>query len=263
MIDNALSPAFDPLWFAGLALYGFLGLLFGSFASAMIHRIPQGLPIFASSARSACTHCGHTLSAKDLIPLLSWLSAKGQCRYCGQKISSLYPVLEMTSALMSVLAFVFYAGFMELEKLLALGAVPFLLALVVIDLRYKILPNILLGVLAVIGLIRIALIHIGNNLADPFLVIDYFIAAAVYAGLAYILGVIMKRVLGKNALGMGDVKFFAVAGLWLGMNALPYFCVISGVLGVALGGVWQKTKGERAFPFGPALIAAFWVLLIF
>lgn len=164
---------------------------------------------------------------------------------------------------MAALVFIFYKSEADIETLLVLATVPFLLALIVIDLKYKILPNTLLIILAVIGVLRIALIYIGNNLADPFLIIDYFIAAAIYGTFSYVLGMVMRRVLSKDALGMGDVKFFAVAGLWLGMNALPYFCIISGILGVLLGIAWQQFKAERAFPFGPALIAAFFIILIF
>ena len=99
---------------------------------------------------------------------------------------------------MAALVFIFYKSGVELEKLLVLSTVPFLLALIVIDLKYKILPNILLAILAVIGILRIALIYIGNNLADPFLVIDYFIAAVVYGVFSYVLGMIMQRALAKK-----------------------------------------------------------------
>ena len=58
------------------------------------------------------------------------------------------------------------------------------------------------------------------------------------------------------------MKFFAAAGLWLGVLALPYFCMIAGVLGVIFGLFWQKVKKEAAFPFGPSLIMAFYILFL-
>jgi len=63
-------------------------------------------------------------------------------------------------------------------------------------------------------------------------------------------------------LGLGDVKFFAVAGLWLGWEALPDFCVVSGLTGLVLGIIWKKITGQPSFPFGPALIFSFYLLFL-
>ncbi len=72
------------------------GLCLGSFASLLAYRWPRRLPWAAT--RSQCPACGHVLGARDLVPLLSWLSTLGKCRYCGTSVSVRYPILEMVSA---------------------------------------------------------------------------------------------------------------------------------------------------------------------
>ena len=86
------------------------------------------------------------------------------------------------------------------------------------------------------------------------------LSALLFGGFALLMGVSVSFVLKKDALGMGDVKFFAVAGLWLGGAMLPAFCILSGVMGIILGGVWQRVTGSQLFPFGPALILSMYIL---
>lgn len=81
----------------------FLGLIFGSFGSVILSRRGESDNLKQASSilwgRSACPHCKTTLQAWDLIPLLSFVFQKGRCRYCKKKISWLYPILELGSAL--------------------------------------------------------------------------------------------------------------------------------------------------------------------
>ena len=69
----------------------------------------------------------------------------------------------------------------------------------------------------------------------------------------------------REAMGLGDVKFFTVAGFWLGLNAnaASTLMMVSGVSGIALALIWKKRTGEAEVPFGPSLIAAFIVVLCF
>ena len=71
----------------------------------------------------------------------------------------------------------------------------------------------------------------------------------------------MSFILKRDSLGFGDVKFFIMAGLWLGLSYLPYFLMLSGVFGVLFGFAWQYIKKEKLFPFGPALILSFVFIL--
>lgn len=116
-------PALDALERSWLILATLLGLSWGSFASVLVHRIPQRQPWIGG--RSRCAHCGHALAARDLIPLLSWLWLRGRCRYCGVPVHWRYPLLEAAFALAAVSGYlaVGWPGLMAALALLTGAAV--------------------------------------------------------------------------------------------------------------------------------------------
>ncbi len=253
--------SFIPFYFE-LVSVGILGLILGSFATALIARIPEGKPVFTSTSRSACMSCGCKLKARDLVPLFSWLFQRGKCRYCKARVSISYPLVEIASCTLCIGAFLLNKGDLNAYAPLVLAS-PILIALIVIDLKHKILPNVLVLILAGIGLLRLTMLLLAQDITIEALFTRYLSGALIYGVFAYVLGWVTSKVLNKTALGMGDVKFFAAAGLWLGISHLATFCILSGVLGVVLGLFWQKIKKEAVFPFGPALILAFITLLWF
>lgn len=246
-----------PEGLAGLLLIIPLGLCLGSFATALIARIPAGKSWIATKGdaeRSACPHCGHQLGPLDLIPLLSWLWLRGRCRYCRHAIGARYPLTECLTLLMCMAAYGAYGwGGAGIVLLLA---VPFLVAMLAIDLEHLILPDQLQVILYGAGLLFIALAF------GPAALPGALLSSLIYAALALILAKSGTFLLKRDALGMGDVKFFAVAGLWLGWLLLPAFLMIAGVAGVLLGLAWKFIVKSPRFPFGPALIFAFFLLLI-
>lgn len=232
------------------------GLVLGSFATAIIYRVPRDMSL--ATPRSSCPHCKKTLEARDLMPLVSWLKSKGKCRHCAQDIGVMYPVVEGLVLVMCVLAY--WLKGPTPEALFIILAVPFLVALVAIDLEFMILPNRLIAVLSCLGL--------GLAIWQSFYLLDVMpfymavVSAAVYAVLAWMLGWGMTRVLKKDALGFGDVKFFAMAGIWLGVGNLALFCLLAGLLGIVFSLFWKTKKGEGVFPFGPALMTAMYLILV-
>ena len=76
----------------------------------------------------------------------------------------------------------------------------------------------------------------------------------VFAGVAWLMGAVVGFLKRREALGMGDVKFFAMAGLWLGLTYLPYFLIFSGIIGIISGVYYKFALKKELFPFGPALI---------
>ena len=250
-----LFPLFDlsgpPGWVAAV----FLGLILGSFSSAMTWRIPRGISWVSS--RSACPSCQHVLSAPDLVPLLSWIFLRGRCRHCRAAIGWRYPLIELVTLLICLMLYGLH-GF-TLASLVVMLAVPFLVALVAIDLEFMILPdqiNIILGILGAI------FVFLGAY--APFKALaSAVMAAVIYAGLVFGVSWGLGKVLKKEALGFGDVKFFAVAGMWLGLDLLPVFLMMSGLIGVGMGLFWKIILRQNRFPFGPALIASFAVCLLF
>jgi len=253
---------FSPPFFFGLTV--FLGLVFGSFATALSYRLPRGISI-VSKAHSTCNSCGRNLTPLDLVPVFSWLALRGRCRGCGAKIGWRYPLIELATLLLCLL---FYARFGAAPATLSLFLLaPVITSIVDIDLHYKIIPDGLNLSIAFIALLTMVtgVLAIGGG---P----DMLMAAgegAAAGALVYGIGSIVLRqgmmwVLKKDPMGWGDIKFFAAAGLWLGAAAetAAAFMLVAGLSGVFLALSWQKLRGEREFPFGPSIILAFLVVLL-
>ncbi len=240
-----------------------LGLCLGSFATALAYRLPRDLSM-VSKQRSACPSCGKDLGFIDLIPFFSWAFLRGKCRQCKAAIGWQYPAIELGTLLLCLL-FYFHFGFTaQAFCLFALACV--LVAMTDIDFRFKIIPdelNIAVFALGVLALIAGAFIT-GDG---PDFVTEKG-ADALGGMLLYGLGSLALRqgaayILKREPMGLGDVKFFAAAGFWLGssVETLAWFLMAAGGLGVVIALVWKKVAKEPEFPFGPALIAAYVIML--
>ena len=253
-----------------LAFFIFLlGLGFGSFASALAYRLPRDLPIFknadGSFCRSACPNCQTVLKVRDLLPFFSWLLARGRCRYCDVKIPSSYPLLECGTGLMAFIIFCIYGPTALMIALIL--CVPLVLAIIDIDFRFKIIPDVMN--LAIAGLAFLALFI---TVRDPYgvgylgLMSAMLMGAVLYAGVIYALGFLCSKIVGKEALGLGDVKFFAASGLWFGaeLERFTLYLMMAGFTGIFIALYLRYIKGdkEEAFAFGPALVVAFLVLVL-
>lgn len=241
----------------------FLGLCLGSFATALSWRLPRGISV--SLERSKCPKCGRILGIADLVPVFSWLFMRGRCRACRAPIGWRYPVIEIAT-LALCLAFYLRFGF-SVSTLLLFCLAPVIIAAADIDFAHMILPD---GLNLSVLLLGVAVLTANAFLAgDP----PEFILAhgeTALGGVAlYGLGSLALRqggmaILGKEPLGWGDVKFFAASGFWLGTNpeVLAHFLILSGAAGVAIALLWRRFRKEAAFPFGPALLLAFVIMLI-
>jgi len=254
-----------PVIIESVAVLGW-GLLLGSFSSVLIHRIPENGIWFSfqkGERRSSCVYCGKKLAAIDLVPVFSWLISKGQCRYCHHRISFLYPGVEVLCAL-ACLGFYLSWGF-TVNAFILMAGVPFLTALAVIDIRQMILPNVLnliTGFIALIFLIWNFYLS-GMSGEGGYALVAHLAAGVLYPAVLLGLGILTKLILKKETIGGGDIKFFAVAGLFLGIGMLPIFMVFGGAAGVIIGMTLFFLKKKGIFPFGPALILSLYLCLIF
>ena len=223
------------------------GLVFGSFITALSYRLPRGESITAG--RSHCPACGHVLSAADLVPVVSWAVHGGACRHCRAKISWRYPAIELTSAALFVGAGVLARDIVHLALLLAMT--PVMLALGVIDLEHRRLPNSLVLLLA-------ALAVAWRALSD-----GRYLEAAVLATLSTTLGLVLDALYrartGRAGLGGGDVELLAIVGLALPLEVFLMTLGVAGLLGVLVGGATRLRRGEAEFAFAPEILAAFWI----
>jgi len=225
-----------------------LGLVFGSFLTVAIHRIPAGESIFRP--RSRCPACGTQLRNVDNIPVVSWLLLRGRCHACGTRISPVYPLTELaTGALFVGVAL----GFADLWQAVLLA--PFLgllVAISVIDVRHKRIPNGLVYPSAVAAALFVVVADLAGGELDA--------ATAAVGFLAYGLVLLVIALIAPKGMGMGDVKLAALIGVVLGSLGLSFVAVAAGTA-VLLGGVGAivallgGASRKTGIPFGPFLAA--------
>jgi leader peptidase (prepilin peptidase) / N-methyltransferase len=231
------------------AAFALFGLLFGSFLTVVIHRVPRGESIVAP--RSRCPGCGSEVSARDNIPVLSYLVLRGRCRRCGERISPEYPLTEAATAAL------FAGASLAFADVAAAGIVAVflgvLLALAIIDARHKIIPNRITYVAIPLFAAALLAADLTRGGVD---VVRGLLGLALYAVplLAIALAV-------PAGMGMGDVKLVALIGLVLGALGLEYVAVAAG-LGILAGGLGAivamavlRYGRKQQLPFGPFLAA--------
>lgn len=223
------------------------GLVFGSFITALSYRLPRGESI--ARGRSHCPACGHVLSAADLVPVVSWAVHGGACRHCRAKISWRYPAIELTSAALFVGAGVLAKDLAHLALLLAMT--PVMLALALIDLEHRRLPNSLVLLLAALA--------VAWRAASDGHYLDAVLLATLSAALGLILDALYRARTGRGGLGGGDVKLLAIAGLALPVEAFLMILGVAGLFSVLIGGAARLRRGEAEFAFAPEILAALWI----
>ncbi|WP_222182427.1 prepilin peptidase [Geminicoccus harenae] len=233
---------------------GAAGACVGSFLATVARRWPQGAAA-ACAGRSACDHCGTTLQALDLVPIVSRLLLRGRCRHCGGPIPLVETWVELAAALVGVTV-VLLAGPSSWPWLLVAGWLLVLLA--AIDHLHGILPDRLNLALLLAGLLSLWFDPAAPSLLDALL--GGLVAAGAFAAIAY--G--YEAVRGRSGLGGGDVKLMGAIGLWVGLVQLPWVVVLAagGALLAALLQGRGRFDGGREIRFGPWLAAAGFALTL-
>lgn len=239
---------------------GLLGLLIGSFLNVVIYRVPRGESIV--SPGSHCPACGHCLRAWELVPVISFLIQKGQCRNCRARISWRYPMVELLTGVLFYLTAALSFG-MEIHLarlLLNLVFVAVLIALAFIDLDTFRLPDVLTLPLLGLGLLGAFLVQ-----GDPT-GWESVLSTLGAGGLFWIIARVYPQ-----GMGLGDVKLVAAMGAFLGFPSI-FLAVFAGSLVGAITGIFLLLLGKKSFsqqiPFGPylalgAILALFWGTRIF
>ncbi len=260
---------------------GVLGLLFGSFLNVVIHRLPKMMEqewgeqcrefleledtdkektkhksYNLITPRSSCPQCQTPIAGYDNIPVISYLLLLGKCRHCKKHIAPRYPIIEMVTAALSVIV-AWKFGFTW-----AMGAALILtwclIALSMIDFDTQLLPDN----------ITLPLLWLGLGLSLFALFTD--MQSSIIGALAGYLSLwsiyhLFRLVTGKEGMGYGDFKLFAVFGAWLGWQCLPVIILLSSVVGAVVGLSLIAFKGRdknTPIPFGPYIAAAGWIYLI-
>lgn len=244
-----------------MVLIFLLGIVIGSFLNVCIYRIPKEESIAKNG--SACSSCGAKLTFLDLIPVLSYLVLRGKCRHCKAKFSPQYPIIE---ALTGVLFLLLYLKFgLNYVIIVYAALIAILIVITLIDYRHMIIPNGLVIAGLVVGVAQL-LVSIFIPGVFAFAGIDHilldntwldYVIGFFAGGLPLLLIALFSTfVLKKEAIGGGDIKLMAFAGLILGWKLLiPAFfigIVFGAVVSVVLMASGKRKRGDE-IPFGPFL----------
>ncbi|HLC91519.1 MAG TPA: prepilin peptidase [Candidatus Saccharimonadales bacterium] len=288
-----------------------LGLAFGSFVNALVWRLHEqeerakskeqrrkkgkakntaklsshtsvlsSKDLSILKGRSMCPSCKHGLAAKDLVPVLSWLTLRGKCRYCHKPISIQYPLVELITATLFVISYLLWpdVAHATLAACFAIGRTPdaqtltffgiwlvYMVGFVVLavyDLKWYLLPNkivySLIGVAAIQSFLTVFVF--GGGIANAKQIALSFI---VGGGLFYLL----YQISNGKWIGGGDVKLGMLLGIVLADPQLALFMIfVASLLGslvtLPLIAVHKLTKTTH-IPFGPFLIAGAIVARLF
>jgi leader peptidase (prepilin peptidase)/N-methyltransferase len=227
------------------------GLLFGSFATVVAHRVPRRESFVAG--RSRCPHCGATIAAYDNIPVVSWLILRGRCRQCHAAILARYPLTELGMAALFAATVLILGTDAATELALGLAFCALLVVITLTDLERRVIPN---AVLVAGAIVAVAIAAVG----DPSSLPDRAIAGAAAGGFLFLVALLYPR-----GMGMGDVKLAAVMGLYLGRAVAPALLIgfaAGALVGLALIARRGASARKQAVPFGPFLalggIVALW-----
>lgn len=258
----------------------FVGLCIGSFLNVCVARWPHELSVVRP--RSRCPHCGHQLAWFENIPVASWLVLRARCRCCDERISPIYPLLELgIGVLWAICVAHFGAGFTALRVAVFL---TILVGVALTDVKHYVIPDgfTVFGLLWALGTALVAP-FLGDStiFAGPY---DALIGACAGAGLIAVIGWLGEAALKREAMGMGDMTLMAFVGAALGpsralatvfigatIGAVVFLAVVYPIAFMRRGRVTTQTElalGESTLelplvPFGVFLAPAAVIMLFY
>lgn len=265
----------SPLFFYSAVFI--VSLAVGSFLNVVIYRMPVMMKnewrceceeflelepskptakLSLSLPRSSCGHCGHQITALENIPVLSYLFLKGKCSSCNAHISIQYPIVELLTAIISVIVAINFG--VTIQTLAALFLTWVLIAASGIDIHHKLLPDQLMLPLLWLGLLL--------NVFGVFTDLESSIIGAMAGYMSlWLVFWAFKLITKKDGMGYGDFKLLALLGAWMGWQHLFIIILTSSFVGAIIGISYLLFKSKdrnTQIPFGPYLATAGWATLL-
>jgi len=244
--DKGVCKSFCKFMIILLVIIG--GVFAGWVASAITYRFIIEAKLFMPHFE--CPRCLTKINGIDVVPLLGYIVNAGRCHHCGQKISPIYPLLEILCPILFVFIYFVFAGKNTTQFWLLLLTCYILFMASVVDIETLTVADLFLYVLLVISVVYCVLFSANMVFSLLFSLSIFFLLVG--------LGKFMSRILHKQSIGFGDVILIPILTNYLPQNVVPHFIIASGVLGIVFGFLWNHLfyKGEQ-FPFIPPIFAAF------
>ena len=240
-----------------------LGSVVGSFLNCVIYRLETGQGFVFG--RSFCPHCKHFLGWKDLIPILSFLILKGKCRYCQNRISFQYSLVELSTAFLFLLNFyqfwnhITLSGFIDLIFLFIISS--FLILIFVYDLKHYLIPDKVIH--STIGFTLLYQFFKVWNFGHWNLFEIWNLVIGILPSLFFLAIILISK---ETWMGWGDFKLSILMGLFLGWPKILvalFFAFFSGAI-VGLMLIFLKRKTIKSqIPFGPFLVSGTFLAMFF
>lgn len=225
-----------------------LGLVIGSYLNVCIYRIPRN--ISTAAGRSRCTACGKVINWYDMLPVLSYVFIRGRCRFCGEKISPRYMIVELITALCFLSSYLIFG--IHIKTMLSFAILATLTVVAFIDAEHKIIPDRFIIIIFALGIINVFVS--GEGYLSH--IIGLFAASVPFLIIALLTG----------GMGGGDIKLMAAAGLYLGWAGTVLSVIIGSIAGAvfALYLLRKKRAGRKSeIPFGPFLSLGIGLTVLF
>ncbi len=230
------------------------GLIIGSFLNVCIYRIPREESI--AWPGSHCPTCNHSLKWYDNIPLVSYLTLKGKCRYCKTKISAQYPIVESLNALLYIIMYFKFSFSVDFIFYSLISSV--LLAIIFIDFKEMIIPDSLVLSIVVFTIIYKSVNYFLYGLSSDIIgsILGMLLAGGLF--LAIVL-------LSRGGMGGGDVTLIGALGFVLGVKYILLNIFLSFVLGAIISVFFLAAKiktRKDPIPFGPFIALGFFMTVL-
>ena len=233
-----------------------IGLIFGSFLNVLTYRIPLGISLF-NPIGSECPHCQHKIKWYENIPVISYVFLKGKCSNCSERISIIYPVVELTTGVVTVL--LVQHQWFDLDLILTIALFYTLIVLSFIDFKFKAVPDYLLIIVVILTLIvgdwKNALIFMGG-----FVLLELILTFYIQTIKAKITK--NKDLENQRALGEGDMPIAGAIGGLLGIHLGISAIFLGAILALIPAVYGLVVKKEIETPFIPFLSLGLFITLI-
>lgn len=229
-----------------LVLAGLWGLLWGSFSNVVIARLPQGQSVVSPPSTAPC--CDSKIRAWQNIPVVSWVVLRGRCASCGARIPWRYLLVELLGGFLSVLAFVYVAGGVSFWRIwevpggelllmwvLLSFMLFFLLQIAWIDGLHALIPHVLSGGLALLGVVFswwYPSASAWRTVVFAGSVPDAVLGFSIGWGSLFVVAFVYELLTGRRGIGGGDLMLFGALGAWFGAYALPVIMLLATVVAI-------------------------------
>ena len=242
-----------------ISIYIFIiGIIFGSFFNVCIYRIPEKQSI--SNPPSHCPNCNTRLKPRDLVPIFSYLLSGRKCRYCKEKISSRYAIVELLTGILFLI--VFNKFYLDISTVYYLVLTSILIIITFIDINHYIIPD---GLLIIGSIFAIVFNIIFKTITIKESLLGAIICGGGVLAIVYLIEFIVK----KEVMGGGDIKLFAMIGLFLGIKNSLLSALISVYVGAIFGVIMiicskiKKSEFNSMIPYGPFISIATFVVMLY